>query len=120
MGAVNKDLRKRIAKIIIKAREGHIPSSFSIVDIINFLYKNILSFKKKNPNWEKRDYFVLSKGHGCAALYVVLEKFGLLKKNVSFCCYLFKVDYIRFPFLVVTCVTSFPLSYLCNFRRYKM
>ena len=81
MGAVNKDLRKRIAKIIIKAREGHIPSSFSIVDIINFLYKNILSFKKKNPNWEKRDYFVLSKGHGCAALYVVLEKFGLLKKK---------------------------------------
>ena len=47
MGVNNKDLRKRIAKIIIKAKEGHIPSSFSIVDIINFLYGNILNLKKK-------------------------------------------------------------------------
>ena len=54
MGAVNKDLRKRIAKIIIKAREGHIPSSFSIVDIINFLYKNILSLKKKKSKLGKK------------------------------------------------------------------
>jgi len=84
MNISNKDLRERIARIIITAREGHIPSSYSIVDIINFLYKNILSFRNKNPNWEKRDYFILSKGHGCAALYAVLEKFGLLtKKNLD-------------------------------------
>jgi len=81
MSTINKDLREKIAKIIIKAKEGHIPSSYSIVDIVNFLYTNILSFKNKNPDWEKRDYFILSKGHGCAALYVVLEKFGLLKKK---------------------------------------
>ena len=84
MNIINKDLRKRIVNIIITAREGHIPSSYSIVDIINFLYKNILSFRDKKPNWEKRDYFILSKGHGCAALYAVLEKFGLLtKKNLD-------------------------------------
>ena len=84
---INSDLRLKIVNMIHKAKEGHIPSSFSIVDIINFLYSDIINFNKKRPLWEKRDYFILSKGHGCAALYVVLEKYGILKfanlKNYS-------------------------------------
>ncbi len=75
---LNKDLRIKIVKMISKAKEGHIPSSFSILDIIHFVYTNVLKFKKNNPNWIKRDYFILSKGHGCAALYVVLNKLGIL------------------------------------------
>lgn len=78
---MNQDLRKRIAEIIYQAKEGHIPSSYSIVDIINYLYTDILSFDTSNPKWEERDYFILSKGHGCAALWVVLEKIGLLPDN---------------------------------------
>ena len=78
---LNKDLRIKIIKMISKAGEGHIPSSFSILDIINFLYTNILKYKKNNPKWQKRDYFILSKGHGCAALYVVLNKIGILKSK---------------------------------------
>ena len=45
MKLINKDLRLKIVNMIINAKEGHIPSSFSIVDIINFLYK-----KKIKPN----------------------------------------------------------------------
>ena len=76
---LNKDLRITIVKMISKAGEGHIPSSFSIIDIINFVYTKVIKFKKNDPNWEKRDYFILSKGHGCAALYVTLNKFGIIK-----------------------------------------
>jgi transketolase len=76
---LNKDLRIKIVEMISKAREGHIPSSLSILDIIHFIYMNVLKFRKNNPNWVKRDYFILSKGHGCAALYVVLNKLGILK-----------------------------------------
>jgi transketolase len=76
---LNKDLRIKIVEMISKAREGHIPSSLSILDIIHFIYMNVLKFRKNNPNWIKRDYFILSKGHGCAALYVVLNKLGILK-----------------------------------------
>ena len=78
---LNKDLRIKIVKMITKAGEGHIPSSFSILDIVHFLYNNIIKYKSNNPKWEKRDYFVLSKGHGAPALYVVLNKFKILKNK---------------------------------------
>jgi len=78
---INKDLRVKIVEMISKAGEGHIPSSFSILDIIHFVYNNVLKFKKNKPEWSKRDYFILSKGHGCAALYVVLNKLGVLKNK---------------------------------------
>lgn len=55
--------------MITKAGEGHIPSAFSIVDIVATLYRSVL---------KPEDRFVLSKGHGCAALYVVLEEQGIL------------------------------------------
>jgi transketolase len=78
MKPLNTALRKKIVEIIFHAREGHIPSSFSIVDIIHYLYAHILRFDPRQPQWAERDYFILSKGHGCAALYVVLHKFGFL------------------------------------------
>lgn len=78
---LNKDLRKRIVEIVTKAKEGHIPSSFSIVDIIDHLYGQVLRYDKANPDWPERDLFVLSKGHGCAGLYVVLEKYNLLSSE---------------------------------------
>lgn len=75
---INKDLRIKIVDIIKAAGEGHIPSSFSIVDIIDTIYQRFLKFDCKNPEWADRDYFVLSKGHGAAGFFVVLEKFGFL------------------------------------------
>lgn len=73
---MNLDLREKIVKTIYKAGEGHIPSSLSIVDIISHIYNKLLSYKKKN-----NDFFILSKGHGCVALYVVLNKFNLISNK---------------------------------------
>jgi transketolase len=78
---LNADLRRKIVEMVYRSKEGHIPSSFSIVDIIHYLYANILRVDPKNPKWENRDYFILSKGHGAAALYVVLHKFGFLTEQ---------------------------------------
>lgn len=75
---MNKDLRRAIVHMIKRAGEGHIPSSFSIVDIIDHLYGDVLKFDPKRPDWAERDYFILSKGHGAAGLYVVMNKYGLL------------------------------------------
>lgn len=75
---MNNDLRKKIVDLVVKAGEGHIPSTFSIIDIIAALYKNVLKFDPKNPQWEERDYFILSKGHGGMALFVVLNKYGFI------------------------------------------
>lgn len=78
---MNKELRKKIIDMVCRGGDGHIPSAFSILDIINYLYDRVLKFKSSEPNWSKRDYFILSKGHGCLALYVILEKKGFIKKK---------------------------------------
>jgi transketolase len=69
---LNNVLRRRIVEMITRAGEGHIPSAFSIVDIIATLYEKVLK-----PD----DHFILSKGHGCAALYVVLEHLGVISRS---------------------------------------
>lgn len=67
----NKDIRKVIVDMIHKAGEGHIPSAFSIVDIIHNVYSVM----------GEKDHFVLSKGHGCAALYAELFQRGVLTQK---------------------------------------
>lgn len=78
---INADLRLKILDIICKSGEGHIPSSFSIVDIIEYIYSNELRITPEQVNSVERDYFILSKGHGAAALYVVLSKHGFLNEQ---------------------------------------
>jgi len=75
---MNNDLRKKIVDMVMTGRDGHIPSAFSIVDIIEILYDSYLKYDSERPDWDERDYFILSKGHGCLALYVVLERCGFL------------------------------------------
>ncbi|MBI1883201.1 MAG: transketolase [Chlamydiae bacterium] len=77
-GLLNKDLRRKIVQMVYHAKDGHIPSAFSIVDIIELLYRKFLRVDAKNPQWPERDYFILSKGHGCVALYPVLHRHGFL------------------------------------------
>jgi transketolase len=77
----NNDLRLKIVQMVMRAGEGHIPSSFSIVDLIEHLYAHVLRFDASNPKGNDRDYFILSKGHGCGALYVVLHKHGFLSDD---------------------------------------
>lgn len=75
---INNDLRLIIAKMVKRSGEGHIPSSYSIVDLIDYLYGCVLRYDKNDPGSPSRDYFILSKGHGCAALYAVMNKYGFL------------------------------------------
>lgn len=53
---------------------GHLGSSLSMADILVFLYEKVLNINPSNPNWDKRDRFILSKGHAAAGLYAVLAE----------------------------------------------
>ena len=72
------EIRKSILETAFIAQKGHIPSAFSIVEIIVALYYNILNVDMHfHP---KRDRFILSKGHGCLALYAVLADLNFFPK----------------------------------------
>jgi transketolase len=82
----SKELRKRILDVVEHAGRGHIGPALSILDIMDILYGAVMRNIDGDSNME-RDRFILSKGHGCLALYVVLEKYGLIgNENLeSFC-----------------------------------
>lgn len=74
-------IRRRILEISHLAGGGHIGGAYSCTEIVSVLYKNILKFKPKDPNFKDRDRLILSKGHGCLALYIVLADLGVFPKK---------------------------------------
>ena len=75
------ELRKDIIKMLTAAGSGHTGGSLSIVEILVSLYYYKLRHDPKKPNWRERDRFILSKGHGCPALYAVLADRGYFSKD---------------------------------------
>ena len=65
-------IRLKIIEMVHKAKVSHIGGALSMTDILAVLYENILKYDSNNPKWEKRDRFLLSKGHTCTSLYVAL------------------------------------------------
>lgn len=82
-------LRRRVLEIVSKSGRGHIGPTLSILEIVNTLYKSIIDKALVRENSIDRDRFILSKGHGCLALYVVLEEYDLLSgmDPSGFCSY---------------------------------
>ena len=84
---ISINIRKLILDAIVTSKRGHISSAFSIVEILYVLYFKNLNISPSNINKITRDRFILSKGHGCLALYAILylKKFITLKQLNSFC-----------------------------------
>lgn len=72
----SRHLRRLIFHAIEKGGRGHIGPALSLVEIVRVLYDDILRYRADDPKWSERDRFVLSKGHGCLALYAVLADKG--------------------------------------------
>ncbi len=70
-------VRRHIIEMVYNAGSGHPGGSLSATDILVALYFHIMKYDAKNPKWEDRDRFVLSKGHAAPALYAVLAEKGV-------------------------------------------
>lgn len=70
-----KKVRKSILAISRESGHGHIPTCFSVVEILYVVYSTI-RHNPNDPSWNQRDIFILSKGHAALAYYVVLAQFG--------------------------------------------
>ena len=68
-------LRKHILEMIKNANSGHIGGSFSIAEVVAYLYSNydLLS--------DKGDKLILSKGHAVPAIYAALYELGAINKE---------------------------------------
>lgn len=74
--ALAVELRQTILRMIAKAGSGHPGGSLSMVELLVGLYWHKLRHDPTRPDWPDRDLFLLSKGHGCPALYAVLAARG--------------------------------------------
>ena len=71
-------LRRTIVDVLEQAGRGHVASAFSLVEILRVLYDDVLNVDPRNPDAPERDRCILSKGHGCLALYAVLADKGFI------------------------------------------
>ncbi len=68
---------------------GHIGSTMSLVEILRVLFDDVMTFDPNFPMLPRRDRLILSKGHGCIALYVLLAEKGFFppEELTTFCRY---------------------------------
>ena len=70
-------VRQQVLEMAMRAGAGHIAPAYSCTEIMVALYQgNILRVRPKQPAWEDRDRFILSKGQACAAQYAILADMG--------------------------------------------
>lgn len=75
-------IRQDIVEMAFKAAgPSHPGPALSCTDIVTALYYNIMQIDPKNPDWEDRDRFILSKGHACPVWYACLAELGFFPKE---------------------------------------
>ncbi len=81
------EVRRKVLSMIIAAHASHIASSYSVIELLVYLYEKMLHINPHAPLHPDRDRFILSKGWGISALYVVLAKKGFfpLKLLDTYC-----------------------------------
>jgi transketolase len=75
-------LRCDVVKMCHCAGSGHPGGSLSAADIVTALYFHFMRIDPKNPKWEDRDRFVMSKGHACPVQYAALARKGFFPEEV--------------------------------------
>lgn len=80
-------LRRLVLRALAAADKGHVGSALSLIEIMRVLYEDVVKHDPSRPTWVDRDRVILSKGHGCLALYAVLVDQGYFPPSTldTFC-----------------------------------
>ena len=73
---IARRIRCRTVRTISEAGVGHVGGCLSEADILTALYFHVMKLDPQRPDWDDRDRFVLSKGHGAVGLYSTLAERG--------------------------------------------
>jgi len=101
MDNISKEIRANILQISHQSGHGHIPTSFSIIEMLRAVYES-MRHDPKRPGWDERDIFILSKGHAALGLYSTLAHYGY------------------FPISDVFSFGAFESSFGCHADRFKV
>ncbi len=77
-----KQIREEIVLVTEKCGGSHLGTALSQTEMLVALYYQIMKYDPKKPEWEERDRFVLSKGHGGVGHAVVLADAGFYSKDL--------------------------------------
>ena len=70
-------VRNKVLDMAVSVNSGHVTTAFSQAELLVALYNGkIMNYDPKNPKWDKRDRFILSKGQGGIGVYPVLADNG--------------------------------------------
>lgn len=75
-------IRSRIITTVLDYGDGHAGPSLSCADILSVLYNGAMNINSETPKCPDRDYFILSAGHKCLALYAVLVEKGFEDESI--------------------------------------
>lgn len=78
---VAERIRAKTIAMVKKAQGGHLGGSLSALELLVALYYSIMRVDPKNPKWDGRDRFILSKAHACQSLYVILADLGFFPEE---------------------------------------
>ena len=73
-----KEIRRNILRASRASGHGHIPTTFSVIEMLCAVYET-MKHDPARPDWPERDLFVLSKGHAALGFYAVLAHYGFFK-----------------------------------------
>ena len=76
MRRLSADIRIETIRALGEAGFGHIGGAMSIADALGVLYGGVMNVRPDDPQWEGRDFLVMSKGHSGPALYAALALTG--------------------------------------------
>ena len=76
-----RELRLNVIDVMKWAGGAHVGGSLSCLDMLTDLYFRKLNIDPARPDWEERDRFILSKGHGAAGYIPVLAKRGFFPED---------------------------------------
>ncbi len=76
-----RNTRKLILEALAEAGSGHPGGSLSAVELLVTLFFHVMHYDPKNPKWEDRDRFFLSKGHAAPLLYAMLAEAGYFEQS---------------------------------------
>lgn len=82
LAGIALQIRKDVVASVHAAKSGHPGGSLGIAEILAYLYFEEMRIDPKNPTWEDRDRFVLSKGHTCPAYYAALAARGYFDREL--------------------------------------